>query len=44
MKPMAEEYRRDLLGEKTFELTTNDIKMEVVFGTLHMEEMLRVSE
>jgi len=34
MKSISEEYRRKLLGRKTFELKTKDIKMEEVFGTL----------
>jgi len=38
LKPMAEEYRRELIGRKTFELKTNNIKMEKVFGTLRIEE------
>ena len=39
LKAMAEEYRRELLGKKTFELKTGDIKMEEVFGTLQMGEV-----
>jgi len=39
LKPMAEEYRRELMGRKTFELKTKDIKMEQVFGTLQMEDI-----
>jgi len=36
---MAEEYRREeLLEKKTFELN-KEIKMEKVFGTLHIEEV-----
>jgi len=37
--PIAEEYRRQLLERNTFELKTKDIKMEEVFGTLHMEKI-----
>jgi len=39
LKSMAEEYRRELLGKKTFELKTGDIKMEEVFGTLQLGEI-----
>jgi len=38
LKQMAEEYKGEILGGKTFELKTNDIKMEEVFGTLQMGE------
>jgi len=38
LKRMAEEYKGEMLGGKTFELKTNDIKMEEVFGTLQMGE------
>jgi len=38
LKPMAEEYTRELLGRKTFELIIKYIKMEEVFGTLQMED------
>ena len=39
LKRIAEEYKEEILGGKTFELKTNDIKMEEVFGTLQMEEV-----
>jgi len=38
-KPTASEYRRQLLGRKTLQLKTNDIKMEEVFGMLQMDEV-----
>jgi len=38
LKHMAEEYKGEILGGKMFELKTNDIKMEEVFGTLQMKE------
>jgi len=38
LKQMAEEYKGEILGGKTFEIKTNDIKMEEVFGTLQMKE------
>ena len=38
LKEMAKEYGEEILGGKTFELKTNDIKMEEVFGTLQMQE------
>jgi len=34
LKPMAGEYRRELLEGKTIDVKTQDIKMEEVFGTL----------
>jgi len=39
LKRIAEEYKEEILEGKTFELKTNDIKMEEVFGTLQMEEV-----
>jgi len=39
LKRMAEEYKGEMLGGKTFELKTNNIKMEEVFGTLQMGEV-----
>jgi len=39
LKSISEEYRRELLGRKTFELRTKDIKMEEVFGTLKIEDV-----
>ena len=38
LKEMAKEYGEEILGGKTFELKTKDIKMEEVFGTLQMQE------
>jgi len=37
--PIAEEYRRELLGWRTFELKTKDIRMEEVFGKLQMQDV-----
>ena len=39
LKSISEEYRRELLGRKTFELKTKYIKMEEVFGTLKIEDV-----
>jgi len=36
LKQMTEGYKGEILGGKTFELKTNDIKMEKVFGKLQM--------